>query len=76
MKQATPAEKSRYKGGRKPATVVLNEELFTLAKAYFPTTSHRSLSRFLESALRAEFRKRAGRIRGAGLRIPDACFSK
>lgn len=76
MTNPPTAPKRKYKGDRKPITVVLSEGLVTLAKDYFPETNHRSLSRFMESALRSEFRKRAPRIRRLGKKIPESVFSK
>ena len=64
------------KKGKHPTNLTLDAELVDVAQKFFPTTRDKSLSRFVERALRAAFRKHAAKIKGAGIAMPETIFTK
>lgn len=64
------------KKGKCPTNLTLDAELVSVAQKFFPTTKDKSLSGFVDRALRAAFRKHAAKIKGAGIVIPEAVFTK
>lgn len=69
-------KKTKYSNGRRLTTLVLSDELVRLGKEYFPHTKYGSLSAFFDRVLLSEVRKRASRIRGVGIKIPETVFAK
>lgn len=67
---------SRYKGDRKPVTVLLSGAVAEVSKEYFPKTRHGSLSKWLEGQLTRHLREKASVIRQLGLKVPEIVFEK
>ena len=65
-----------YSGSKKRTNLSIDAKLVKIAIAHFPATRFGSLSGFVESALRREFRAMAPRLRKAGFTIPEAVLTK
>lgn len=65
-----------YSGGKKRTNVSIDGALADIAKKHFPATSYKSLSGFVECALRNKFRALAPRLRKAGFKLPESLFVK
>jgi hypothetical protein len=70
-------------GGKPPKRVVKptltltpNPELVAIAKEHFANTRHGNITSWLNKALLRELRKDAGKIRAAGIEIPEWLFLK
>jgi hypothetical protein len=57
-------------------TLTPNPELVAIAKEHFANTRHGNITTWLNKALLRELRKDAGKIRAAGIKIPEWLFLK
>jgi hypothetical protein len=71
-----PSATRGYAGQKKRTNLSLDSELVEIATRHFKKTRHGSLSGFVESKLRSEFRALASALRQAGFTIPESVFMK
>lgn len=71
-----PSEKPKKRLPKKTLTLTPNPELVALAKQHFPHTRHYNITGWLNRALMRELRKDAGRMRAAGIKVPEWLFLK
>ncbi len=63
------------KSKKRATNITLHSDIVKAAREVFPRTRYRSLSGFVENMLRAELRRRAPKMRKAGIAVPESIFN-